>query len=440
MTLKEIFIFSLILLFALFGRLLRLNYPSQMYFDEVYHVPAAMMLSDGNFITPFDPNQTSYDGQNVADWLHPPLAKYFQALSISLLGKNPLAWRLPSLIFSMFSLIAFYFLLRLLGKDVFFKKEESEKKNELATSLALLGTFLLSLDGLFLVQSRIAMNDVFVLFFILLAVLSYFVYSFSKKYFYLFLTGIVLGLALASKWTALWIILLFFIKEILSLKNLRKLPFLIFSLILTPLFIYLLCYLPMFTTGKTFFDFLLLQKTIFLSQITNPNTHLYSSGPLSWLLNLRPVWFYMAGPINSNLELLANIYALNNPLLSFYLFLAFLLTIIFLLSDRKSSFLKKNILFIFSIYLASFLPWIVFARPMFIYHYLPAIPFLIILLSYFLINFLRKITDHSKKKAIAFNLIFWPFFFFLLFYPHWTALPVPKSFANAVYFFIPNWR
>lgn len=438
MTLKEIFIFSLILLFALFGRLLRLNYPSQMYFDEVYHVPAAMMFSDGNFVTPFDHNQTSYDGQNVADWLHPPLAKYFQALSINLIGKNPLAWRLPSLIFSILSLIAFYFLLRLLGKNVFFKKENFEKKNELATLLALLGTFLLSLDGLFLVQSRIAMNDIFVLFFILLAVFCYFVYSFSKNYLYLLLTGIVLGLALASKWTALWIILLFFIKELLSLNSLRKLPFLIFSLILTPLFIYLLCYLPMFLTGKTFFDFLLLQKTIALSQLTNPNAHLYSSGSLSWLLNLRPVWFFMANSTNS--KLLANIYALDNPLLSLYLFLAFLLTIIFLLSDRKSSFLKNNILFIFSIYLANFLPWIVFSRPMFIYHYLPAIPFLMILLSYFLINFLRKITDHSKKKAIAFNLIFWPFFFFLLFYPHWTALPVPKSFANAVYFFIPNWR
>ena len=90
MTLKEIVVLSLILLFALFTRLFRFNYPSQMYFDERYHVPAAMMLSDGNFQTPFDFNQSSYDGQNIADWLHPPLAKYFQAVSIHFLGKNPL--------------------------------------------------------------------------------------------------------------------------------------------------------------------------------------------------------------------------------------------------------------------------------------------------------------------------------------------------------------
>ncbi|MBU1033994.1 phospholipid carrier-dependent glycosyltransferase [Patescibacteria group bacterium] len=433
MTLKEIVVLSLILLFALFARLFRLNYPSQMYFDEFYHVPAAMMLSDGNFQMPFDYNQPSYDGQNIADWLHPPLAKYFQAASIHFLGKNPLAWRLPSLVFSMLTLIAFYFFLRYLGRHFFFKGEG----NDSASNLALLGSFFLSLDGLFLVQSRIAMNDIFLLFFLLAGVFAYFVYLSQKKYQLLFLSGCLLALALASKWTALWIILLLFTREFLSLKNFKKLPFLIFSLIITPAFIYFLTYLPMFIGGRTVLDFLILQKTIVLSHLGNPNVHLYSSGPLSWLLNLRPVWFFKG---SEQISSVANIYALENPLLSFYLFLALLITIVFLLSKKHVSALRNGISLIFLIYLLSFLPWIIFSRPMFIYHYLPAIPFLIILLSYFLLNFFEKIQDKAKKRAIIFNVLFWPLFFFIIFYPHWTALEVPKNFANAVYFLVPNWR
>ncbi|HPS40930.1 MAG TPA: phospholipid carrier-dependent glycosyltransferase [Candidatus Woesebacteria bacterium] len=449
MTLKELILFGLILFFALFTRLFRLDYPKQMYFDEVYHVPAAMMLDDGNWQTPFDFQQGSYDGQNVADWLHPPLAKYFQALSIHFLGKNPLAWRLPSLIFSLLSLIVFYFLLRFLGRNFFFRKETFLQRNTLAINLALIGSFLFSLDGLFLVQSRIAMNDVFLLFFLLLAVFTYFVYlSYStvkssssllhQKYAFLFLTGVFLGLALASKWTALWVILFLFVREFLPLKNFRKLPFLIFALLFTPFFIYFLNYLPMLFGGYHLSDFFLLQKTMALSQLNNPNMHAYSSGPLSWLLNLRPVWYFVGTDLPAKWT--ANIYALDNPLLNFYLLLTLLVTFIVLLKIKDHSVLKKTILFIFLLYLVSFMPWLIFQRPMFIYHYLPAVPFLIILLSYFLVNFLRKIQDSAKRQAIGFNLLFWPLFFFIIFYPHWTALEVPSDFANAVYFLLANWR
>jgi len=77
---------------------------------------------------------------------------------------------------------------------------------------------------------------------------------------------------------------------------------------------------------------------------------------------------------------------------------------------------------------------------MFFHHYLPALPFLISIMSYLLLSSLNKITSQAKRRAWTFNLLFWPFFFFIIFYPHWTALQVPSDFANAVYFFIPNWR
>lgn len=437
MTLKEIVVLGFILFFALFTRLLRLNYPSVMYFDELYHVPAAQMFSHGDFVTPFDPQQPSYDGTYIADWLHPPLAKYFQALAIYLFGNNAWAWRLPSLFCALLTIIVFYFFLRFLGQHFLFKREGLSRRNSLSINLALLGSFLLSLDGLFLVQSRIAMNDVFLLLFLVAASFAYFVYLALGRNVWLFVTGLLLAAALASKWTIIWIIVLFFAREFLAMKNFKKLPFLVFSLLITPAFIYLLLYWPMFAAGKTFTDFLMLQKTIAWSHLSNPNTHLYSSQPLAWLFNLRSVWYFSA---IQPAGLVANIYALDNPLLNLYLLGALFCTVSFLLKNKRASAVRDTLALLFLIFLFSFTPWLLFSRPMFIYHYLPAIPFLITFLAYFLLSFVEQIKDVNHRRAVFFNLLFWPLLIFVIFYPNWVALPVPETFANAVYFLVPFWR
>ena len=182
---------------------------------------------------------------------------------------------------------------------------------------------------MFLVQSRIAMNDIFVLFFTLMAIFIYVIYLANKKSLMLLVSGALFGLALASKWSALWILLFLLIKELLMLKSIKKIPFLLFSLLLTPAFVYLLVYLPMFWQGQNLSDFLVLQKTILLSQLTNPSAHLYSSNPLIWVLNLRPVWYFTV-PVSVTWS--ANIYALDNPLLGLYMILAFFMSIWFLMS------------------------------------------------------------------------------------------------------------
>lgn len=439
MTLKELIFLILILFFALSTRLFRLNYPSQMYFDEVYHVPAAMMMSAGDFSRPFNSQQGTYDGQHIADWLHPPIAKYFQLVSMFLLGKNPLAWRLPSVFFALLTVFIFYFGVKYIGLKFFFKHLPTSEKDSKSVNLGLVAGYFLSLSGLFLVQSRIAMNDVFLLFFLLLGSFAYFIYLGQKRYLFLFFSALFLALALSAKWTAFWLILFIFIREITSIKSYREVPFLLFCFCLTPIFVYVLSYSPMFFAGHNLNDFLVLQKTIFCSQLSNPSFHAYSSEPLSWLLNWRPVWFF-TNISSSPSGFIANIYALENPLLGLYLLVTFVLTFLSLLKRDRQSLSRKTVWLLFSFYLASFLPWIFFSRPMFIYHYLPAIPFLIILLSYFLLNLVDKIADKEKRKALFFNLLFWPFFFFLLFYPQWTALPVPESFASAVYFLLSNWR
>ena len=193
----------------------------------------------------------------------------------------------------------------------------------------------------------------------------------------------------------------------------------------------------MFIGGVNFSDFLILQKTIALSHLSNPAVHPYSSKPLAWIFNLRPVWFFTA---DKGAGFVSNIYALENPLLNIYYLLSLLIVVAFFIIEKRANLKRKMLSLVFLLYLFSFAPWFIFSRLMFIYHYLPAVPFLIALLAYFLTNFFNKIEDQKRKRAIVFNVLFWPFFFFIIFYPHLTALSVPESFANAVYFLLPFWR
>ncbi len=78
--------------------------------------------------------------------------------------------------------------------------------------LSLFSAFVFSLDGLFLVSSRIGMNDVYVLFFSLLSV-----YLFIKEK-HLF-SALALGLAFSSKWSALWVLPVIFSSFFVFRKN-----------------------------------------------------------------------------------------------------------------------------------------------------------------------------------------------------------------------------
>ena len=434
MSLKDLFLLALILAFAFFSRFFNLSYPGTMYFDEVYHVPSAMMMADGDFVKPFEWWQQSYDGVNNFDWLHPPLAKYFQAISMSVLGKTPIAWRLPSVVFSLITLVLFYFFLKFIGDNFFFKKYK--KKTSL---FSLLGTLFLSLEGLFLVQSRIAMNDVFLLFFILLAVFSYFYYLTLKKEskqadLILLLMGLFWGLALATKWSAFFPLLVLmtyhlFAQEFAEKSFFRRLPFLLFAFVLIPFFIYFLSYLPMFLAGKKLSYFWVLQGQILRSQLSNPAIHKYSSTPLQWFFNLRSILYFS----NNKGSM---IYALGNPILYIY----FILTIplLFMSSVFKKN--KKNLLLLLLLYFASFTFWIFSPRILFFYHYLPAIPFIIVLLSLMITDYLFTIEDISRRRAFLFNIIFWLVFVFIIFYPNWVAIPVPDIFREAIYFSLETWR
>src|SRR3989344_2508458 len=97
---KKPFLIIIVVLtiFSFLIRIYRLTEPNRYYFDEVYHAVTAKAYADNNRDA-YDPFAQAPKEGTAYDWLHPPLAKLIQAASIKILGDQPLAWRLPSLVF-----------------------------------------------------------------------------------------------------------------------------------------------------------------------------------------------------------------------------------------------------------------------------------------------------------------------------------------------------
>jgi len=296
-----------ILFFSTLVRLFNLGYPAEFVFDERYHVPAVRLIAE-NDSRAFEWWHQPIYGESNHDWLHPPLAKYIQSFFYEQGSGSVESWRIGSVVFGLFGILLTYVFASLVTK------------NRLT---GLLAALFMSLDGLWLVQSRIAMNDVFVSVLILLSAICYLLYLNKGKKRILFFVGSFLGLALATKWTALFFILGFLLLELindLKKRNIKVIPWKIFSLLLLPLFVYIATYLPVLLQGKGF-DFLIdLHKNIWAYQTGRDSLHAFQSTPAQWIFNLRPTWYWA----KSSLE---NIYAINNPLLVIFYVLSLVISL-----------------------------------------------------------------------------------------------------------------
>ena len=414
---------SLLLILTFCFRAFRLSNPSNYIFDEVYHVPTIKAIANNNSDA-YNPFGKSPEPNTAYDWLHPPLAKLIQAASVNLLGDSSFSWRLPSAVFGTLSIAALYFFSLTLFKS---------------SSLALLAATIFSLDNLQLTMSRITMNDIFVTTWIILALTFFYKaikgdsfthvkvspYRIARKH--LLFTAIFTGLSLATKHSSIFLYPIFFIFLTKSFKrsNLAKFFKSILILALLPITIYLLSYSQMFLQGSTLTDFFNLHKQIYWYQTGLTATHSFQSTAWQWPLLIRPVWFHVKYLSSS----IANIYNLGNPLIFWAGLLAFFYALFKkdIFQHIKNSTLIKKYLLIS--YLFLFLPFIFSPRIMFLHHYLPALPFLCLILA-------AAIYPYRRLTLTFLTLAFITFIFF---YPLNTAIPIPKDILN-YWFWLPTWR
>lgn len=384
----------LIVVFNLVTRFYSLSKPDEMYFDEIYHAFTAKLVlhNDPKAWEWWNPHPEGY----AYEWTHPPLSKLGMALSMKIFGENPLGWRIPQAILGTLSILVVY----LLAYEVFRDRK-----------LALLSSFILSLDGLLLVLSRMGMNDTYVLFFTLLSVLLFIK---DKN----LLSSIAFGLAISSKWSAIYTLPILFIAHFVFKK---KLSLSYLSFVVFPLVVYVASYTLMFTTGHTWSQFVEVQKQMWWYHTNLDATHPYTSPAWSWPILLRPIYLYDGG-VESNIT--SRIYAFGNPFVFWFGALSIILSI-FISAKYK---FKKLGFIIFS-YLVLFLPWIASPRIMFLYHYLPSIPYMVVASAFIM----RK---YNKLTAVTLVIMFLSFVYF---YPHWTGLKVPLKLDESYYWF-SSWR
>jgi predicted membrane-bound dolichyl-phosphate-mannose-protein mannosyltransferase len=129
----------LLVLFSFFLHIALITQPGEPLFDEIHYV------KDARYIIA---NHATERPE------HPPVGKLFIVAGIKIFGDNPWGWRMPAVILSTIGIVLFYDICRRLGAS---------------HKMAFLATFLLVFENLTFIHSGMAMLDIYVLFFTILA-------------------------------------------------------------------------------------------------------------------------------------------------------------------------------------------------------------------------------------------------------------------------------
>ena len=153
-----------LMLLSLFLRLWKLGTPKAFEFDETYYAKDAWSLLHYGYARGYvdGANEKILDGKTSGQWtdspsmiVHPEAGKWLIALGEKAFGMDPFGWRIAAAVVgSLMVLVMCRLARRMTG----------------STALGLVAGLLLSLDGLQFVLSRLALLDIFLAFFILCAV------------------------------------------------------------------------------------------------------------------------------------------------------------------------------------------------------------------------------------------------------------------------------
>lgn len=401
------------------------------YFDEIYHARTAYEMIHG-----------LYNYENT----HPPLGKFFISLGVRVFGMNPFGWRIVGVLFGIFMLPFMY----MFGKKMFDK-----------TWVAALTMTLFAFDFMHFTQTRISTIDVYGTFFII--AMYYFMYVYSQMSFYdtelkktfipLALSGVSMGLGIASKWTAVYagagLGVIFFaimakrymeyryacnkpkavtgeiphkrVKELFSKNLIKTCAACVLFFVLIPGTIYLLAYIP-FSDGtgdNLFMQMLHNQQQMFRYHSELVAEHPYSSAWYEWPTMIRPMFYYSNTLANGLKE---GISAFGNPLV-WWAGIPALLYMFYKIFAKKDT----NALYITVAYFAQLLPWILVPRLTFAYHYFPSAVFVTIMVIYCLRDFVGE-KNSRIKYAVLYVVV--AFLFFIMFYPVISGMPINGEYVT----------
>lgn len=390
------------------------TYMTGTMFDEVYH------------------GRTAYEfihGINAYETTHPHFGKILISIGILLFGMTPFGWRFMPVIFGILLIGVMYLFAKRLFQSTF-----------LATAVSALLTF----DCMHYTLSRIATIDIFIAFFILL--MYFFMYDYflkdrscrsgkaspAGKYISgqvllpLILCGISMGFGIATKFTGIYagagLAVLFFWYTLTHFP--KKQVFQLFGVcclffILVPLLIYSLCFIPVVShTEYSGFPDKVIQGTISMYNYhsTLVAEHYYSSPFYEWPVIWMPL-LYANDMVDATR--VSAVSCMGNPVI-WWVGIPCTLFVLFRWIIKR----EKKAGFLFIAYAAQYIPWMPVGRITFIYHYFPAILFVILMIGYTM-QFITERFSWGKKAVIGYLLT--AIACFMLFFPVISGLPIEKE-------------
>ncbi len=339
------------------------NFMNSSYFDELYFAQTAYQYANGQ-----------YGYENV----HPPLGKILQSIPITLTGHmSPLTWRLAGNIAGILIILVVYFL----AEEVFGSK-----------SYARLAAVLVSLCGLHFVQTRVGTIDSHLCLFTALSFLFMLKFIHKDKWRYFVLSGLFFGCAASVKWSGFFggigLAIMFFYhiyNTRFKLKKKKESAFAILMgalcFVLVPAVIYFGSYLlfPATTNAKSFNDVIAQGNHLYTFHATLQDNHPSASPWFSWPVSGKPFLYYLNdGKV---------IKLFGNYVICYTSLLGLALTAYYAIrkKDKKSCFMLVA-------FLSLLLPYMFISRTMYLYHYLPASIFAILML----VNVFRLVPETRR--------------------------------------------
>jgi dolichyl-phosphate-mannose-protein mannosyltransferase len=378
-------------------RLPRLGFPPEEIFDEVYHAKTALQYLQG--VSP-------------TEWVHPPTAKLLIAVGVWIFGYDAWAWRLMPALAGIALAPVFYLLAR------------TVLKTERA---AVLASVILLADGVYLVQSRTAMTNIFAVCFQLAAALflvrAVLVPVLPARQ--MALAGLFLGLALSTRWTSLWATgflgLVLLCVRGRRLLSPRELALAVMTFVAIPVALYVLSYVPWMLQVEPwhtrFRELPEHTRAVWRYHAGLRATHPYFSSWYTWPWLYRPTWYYFNQTPDTPATV-RGIVALGNP----WLWWASVpVTVWALFTGARARDPRR--LFSGLGFTCLYLPWGVSPRTLNYGHYLfEAIPYACLSLG----MLLDRYWD-SPRRDLARGYVALVVVTFLFFFPFLAALPVPAS-------------
>ena len=452
------------------------------YFDEIYHA------------------RTGYEHlhkMQTYETTHPPLGKVFISWCIAIFGMTPFGWRFAGALAGVLMLPGMYLLGKLLTKRWW---------GGLGASA------LLALDLMHFTQTRIATIDSFVVLFIIWMVYFMLCWFFQDEFALplwkalipLGLSGLCMGLGVASKWTACYVGLIlaaiFFmgiyrkarlvkaaktipekqraLKDDAAAKGSRRLLITVASclifFVLIPLLIYYLSYIPYFAydgvgvtpkkvieaaVGTYFTNGQLGGMLGYHSEPGRGMDHYFYSPWYQWPVIGKPMWYASNDFEPEGCQ--SSIMALGNPAVWWIGFICILIVFVLWIRHHQlkdttlSFFVEKDdprYGLILLCYFGQMVPWMLVPRGIYIYHYFPCVPFLVLSIILCLDHMAESLAvangeaippakQRRKENAALYALIallILALILFILFFPYASGVAVSQSWMDAMKWF-PGW-